>query len=429
MTMHARAQQRLFIAAGGIMTTVVVAALALSAPARGALTVRSSKTTRRMLTLTSPAAGVRFSARTAPGCRRSARLVVTLDRRMPRTQRIHGSGWHSYGIATSISSGSHTLQLRAARAGAGCATIMVSQIAAIPAASPGANPFAGQTLWVDPDTSAQRQVDSWSSSRPADAAQIEKIASRPRATWFGDWTTDARGDVSQAVGSAAAAGQLPVLVAYDLPNLDCGGFSAGGAPSPDAYRGWIDGFAAGIGANRAVVVVEPDALAELDCLSSSDQQSYYALISYAVATLSSHAGVSVYIDAGNSAWQPVATIASRLERAGVAQARGFALNVSNFNTTAAETTYGRQLSAALGGKHFVIDTSRNGLGPAPDREWCNPPGRALGTPPTAGTGDPLVDAYLWIKAPGESDGTCNGGPQAGVWWPDYALGLAQRAAF
>ena len=34
-----------------------------------------------------------------------------------------------------------------------------------------------------------------------------------------------------------------------------------------------------------------------------------------------------------------------------------------------------------------------------------------------------LDAYLWVKAPGESDGTCNGGPYAGAWWPDYALRL------
>ncbi|XIE81958.1 glycoside hydrolase family 6 protein [Streptomyces sp. SBR177] len=55
------------------------------------------------------------------------------------------------------------------------------------------------------------------------------------------------------------------------------------------------------------------------------------------------------------------------------------------------------------------------------------PGRALGVPPTDRTGDELVDAYLWIKRPGDSDGTCRGGPAAGTWWPDYALGLARRA--
>lgn len=56
-----------------------------------------------------------------------------------------------------------------------------------------------------------------------------------------------------------------------------------------------------------------------------------------------------------------------------------------------------------------------------------PPGRALGTPPTTKTADPLIADYLWIKRPGESDGTCKGGPKAGAWWPSYALGLARGA--
>jgi hypothetical protein len=37
-------------------------------------------------------------------------------------------------------------------------------------------------------------------------------------------------------------------------------------------------------------------------------------------------------------------------------------------------------------------------------------------------------AFLWIKTPGRSDGTCSGGPPAGTWWPSYAPALAQRAA-
>ena len=45
---------------------------------------------------------------------------------------------------------------------------------------------------------------------------------------------------------------------------------------------------------------------------------------------------------------------------------------------------------------------------------------------TTATGDPLADAYTWIKAPGESDGTYNGGPSAGTFWTDYAIGLGQR---
>jgi endoglucanase len=82
----------------------------------------------------------------------------------------------------------------------------------------------------------------------------------------------------------------------------------------------------------------------------------------------------------------------------------------------------------------VIDTGRNGVGRLVESErpvdlWCNVPGRALGPPPTGRTGVPRVDAFLWIKRPGESDGSCNGGPSAGTWWPDYALELARRAAY
>ena len=89
--------------------------------------------------------------------------------------------------------------------------------------------------------------------------------------------------------------------------------------------------------------------------------------------------------------------------------------------------YGRQVSALLGGVRFVVDTSRNGNGPGDD--WCNPSGRAVGERPTGSTGHDVVDAYLWIKTPGESDGACNGGPSAGVFWPDYALGLVRAAGW
>ncbi|MGH1552726.1 glycoside hydrolase family 6 protein [Streptomyces sp. L7] len=137
----------------------------------------------------------------------------------------------------------------------------------------------------------------------------------------------------------------------------------------------------------------------------------------------------VYLDAGNSGWIPEAwRLVDALRASGVARADGVALNVSNFQTNKASSAYGDQLSKYLAGKHYVIDTSRNGNGPYSGTDaWCNPPGRALGTPPTTRTDNPLLDAYLWIKRPGESDGTCRGGPAAGQWWPSYALELARNA--
>jgi endoglucanase len=298
------------------------------------------------------------------------------------------------------------------------------------AGTPG-NPFAGVRLYVSPGSNAARTAAAWrADGRVADARAMAKIAQHPQAVWFGDWNgPDPSADARAAVASARNAGALPVLVAFDIPGRDCGGYSAGGARSAAAYRGWIDGLARGIGSGRAVVILEPDAIPELDCMSAPDQLTTLSLLRDAVARLGANPGTAIYLDAGNRGWQPAGVIADRLRRAGVARARGFSLNVSNFDWTASEEKYGRAISRLLGGKHFVIDTSRNGKGPAGAGAWCNPAGRGLGRPPTTATGDPLLDALVWIKAPGESDGSCNGGPAAGGWWPAYALGLARRAAF
>lgn len=290
------------------------------------------------------------------------------------------------------------------------------------------NPLSGLPFYNDPDSDpALMQEEQWQSSDPADAALIAKIANEPKAIWMGDWSGDIQSAVQSEMTKAQLANNLPVFVAYNIPERDCGGYSSGGATSAQAYQTWIDGFAAGIGNGRAAVILEPDAIAQITCLSSADQQTRYNLISYAVQKFKSLGQTAVYIDAGNSSWIDAPDMASRLEQADIQQANGFSLNVSNFMSDSDSITYGQQISGLVGGKHFVIDTSRNGNGPAPDNAWCNPEGRALGDKPTAQTSNPLVDAYLWIKYPGESDGTCNGGPAAGIWYPSYALGLAQQA--
>jgi endoglucanase len=165
----------------------------------------------------------------------------------------------------------------------------------------------------------------------------------------------------------------------------------------------------------------------MTCLSEADQSTRLSLLRDATTVLNAQAATSVYIDAGHSRWLSAGEAAQRLNDAGIAQADGFSLNVSNFGTTSGEVAYGNQVSALVGGKHFVVDTSRNGNGA--NGEWCNPSGRALGEKPSLQTGQPLADGYLWVKRPGESDGTCNGGPVAGQFWPEYALGLAQRASW
>jgi endoglucanase len=253
-----------------------------------------------------------------------------------------------------------------------------------------------------------------------------KIAAAPQAKWFGSWNTNVRADVDAATTTITNAGAVPLFVAVNIPQRGCARL---GSNDATRYRQWIDAFVAGIGGRSAIVILEPDALGGMDCLSASGQKLRFDLLAYAVKSLSANAKVSVYLDAGNPEWQTAATMAARLQKAGIASAAGFALNVANFFTTSSNVTYGQQLSALVGGKHFVIDTGRNGLGPTADRQICNPDGRAIGDWPNTNPGVTSVDAYLWIKVPGESDGTCRGNPPAGTWMPEYALGLAKRATY
>jgi len=286
-----------------------------------------------------------------------------------------------------------------------------------------ANPLAGLPFYVNPTSAAMRAAQSADPPSP----ELTAVANTPQAYWIVPGSSAST--VGKYTGDAMAAGALPVLAIYGIPHRDCGSFAAGGMGSGAEYRQWIDGIAAGVGPARAAVVLEPDALAMADCLSGDQRQERFDLIRYAVDTLTRNPGTAVYIDAGHLRWHSPEEMASRLNQAGVEHARGFSLNTANFFTTEDEIGYGEAISGLTNGKHYVIDTSRNGAGPAPDSplDWCNPSGRALGTPPTAATAGAHADAYLWVKRPGESDGSCNGHPPAGTFVNSYAIDLARNA--
>ncbi|MDQ3009069.1 MAG: glycoside hydrolase family 6 protein [bacterium] len=288
------------------------------------------------------------------------------------------------------------------------------------------NPFSGQKLYVNGNNDAARTVREWSSSRPADAEQMKKVASAPEVTWLGGWYGDIGKAVSDKMSEVKAQGAMPVFVAYNIPQRDCGQYSAGGVGSADEYRNWIRSIANSIGSDKAVVIMEPDALTLTDCLGSRVSERYQ-LMKDAIGILKSKPNIAVYLDAGHSSWIAADEMANRLRNAGVEQANGFSLNTSNFFTTADNIAYGEKVSGKIGGKHFLVDTGRNGSGPTSDHQWCNPSGRTLGAKPTGNTGHSLVDAFLWVKGPGGSDGNCNGAPSAGVWWPEYALEMARRS--
>lgn len=220
-------------------------------------------------------------------------------------------------------------------------------------------------------------------------------------------------------------------------------------------------------------------------------------LSAAVDILAALPNVRVYLDGTGSSWLAPGEAADRLIKANVAKADGYFLNVSNFESDARVTAYARWISDCLAlvmardvdprecpsqygpatfedvatwgatdvaydvlfdkeglvrdptsQKRAIIDTSRNGVGswtPPESRYsdpeiWCNPPDRGLGRRPTLNTNHPYVDAFLWIKIPGESDGQCYRGtsgptdpergieaPPAGSWFPDQARELIRYA--
>lgn len=291
----------------------------------------------------------------------------------------------------------------------------------VPASSDGTNPLAGVSLFVDPASRAATQANAWRASRPADAQLMDMLASQPIASWMTNATPDVRAAVAAVGVRARQQGTLPVYVAYNIPNRNCGA----GGPSASGYRAWMREFAAGL-SGRSIVVLEPDAVPGADCLPAGGRDERYALLRDAVQLLKA-ANATVYIDAGNARWLSTAKTAQRLLLAGVGSADGFALNVAHYLSTSENLTYGAAISGDLGGKRFVIDAGRNGAGGS-GIEWCNVPGQALGENPTTSPSYAFVDAILWVKQPGESDGTCNGGPVPGSWWPEYALDLARRRA-
>lgn len=297
--------------------------------------------------------------------------------------------------------------------------VAVSQTATAGVTSLSAAETAASDLYVDPTTQAYA---AWEAASGQDKELLAKIALTPQAYWVGDWADadQTRAQVADYTGRAAAVGQTGILTVYAIPGRDCGNHSGGGVPESE-YARWVDTVATGIEGNP-IVILEPDALAQLgDCDGQGDRVGY---LRYAAASLAD-AGARVYIDAGHSGWLSPSEAARRLQLIGFTDAVGFALNTSNYQTTADTQAYAEQVSAQVGGQPYVIDTSRNGNGS--NGEWCNPRGRALGEQPRVVEDATSLDALLWVKLPGESDGACNGGPAAGQWWQEIALELAANA--
>lgn len=257
------------------------------------------------------------------------------------------------------------------------------------------------------------------------AALIRQISSQPTAIWLGDWfsPTLLKSVIKRHVDAARQQGRTLVFVTYAIPNRDCGGFSAGGT-SYDSYLDWNRTVANALWGTKAVVLIEPDSLAMLASEKCAGEAAKRLPLLRKAVDILNGAGLTTYLDGGNSRWLKPEAQASWLNQAGVSKAQGFFTNVSNFNPLQAERDYAGAVSARVGWKHYIVDVSRNGNGWT--GTWCNPPGAALGDNPRIADGSSKLDALLWVKHPGASDGSCNGGPPAGDWFESYALALARN---
>jgi endoglucanase len=291
--------------------------------------------------------------------------------------------------------------LLAAALPAGCASPRETRLRPDPPAvsyAPLQHPLRGQRLYVDTASAAHR----WQAAHGAD--WLDPITATPQARWLNG--PEDLASVPTLVRHAERQGAMLVFVAYYVPNRGCAGYREG-APTSQTYERWIEKLIARLGGARAVIVMEPDAI-PADCFDAIRAATLKSAVGKLVA-----AGQYVYIDAGHSQWRSTGETAERLLASGINRAEGFSVNVSNRQTTKDSHRWGRELADLLGNREFLIDTSRNGLGPPPDDparddEWCNPAQQALGQQPTTNPDLPGVAALLWIKRPGESDGECGG---------------------
>ncbi|KAL1881434.1 hypothetical protein VTK73DRAFT_3952 [Phialemonium thermophilum] len=278
------------------------------------------------------------------------------------------------------------------------------------------------------------------------------------------------------------------LVIYDLPGRDCAAKASNGelkVGEISRYKTeYIDPIVKILKnhSNTAfALVIEPDSLPNLvtnaDKTACSDSASGYRDgVAYAIKNLNLP-NVVMYLDAGHGGWlgwddnlKPGAQeLANAYKNGGnPKQLRGFATNTAGWNSwdqspgefaSASDAKYNKcqnekiyvdtfapLLKSDGMPNHAIVDTGRNGVTGLRKEwgDWCNVNGAGFGVRPTADTGDDLVDAFVWIKPGGESDGTSDSSadrydsfcgkddafkpsPEAGTWNQAYFEMLLKNA--
>jgi cellulose 1,4-beta-cellobiosidase len=359
--------------------------------------------------------------------------------------------------------------------------------------SPGSshNPFKDVAFFLNPEYTAN--VEATAKKHPDMADKILNVAKYPTAVWLDSIKSvnNLQGWLDEAKKQQDATGKptLTVVVVYDLPNRDCSAEASAGElkvseNGETRYKSeFIDPITAQFKAHPSqpiVVVLEPDSLGNLATnmalpMCKEARPVYKSGIIYAIKSFALP-NVSVYLDAAHSGWLGWDDNRAKIARifkdvlndaGGPGMIRGFALNTANYthlsnrdgavmeptnpcpNELAYLKTLGKTLEMYGFKDHgYIIDTSRNGKGNIRAKwgSWCNVHGAGLGERPRAEPVPdmPNLDAYFWIKPPGESDGVsdpsqkrfdpmCGGpdaaknAPQAGQWFEKYFLDLVRNA--
>ncbi|MGH9106068.1 MAG: glycoside hydrolase family 6 protein [Acidimicrobiales bacterium] len=324
--------------------------------------------------------------------------------------------------------------------------------------APGHHLPAGTRFYVPPPArgSVRQIAQLLGSHQPHEAGLIAAMEATPSAVWLDGETAaqaseGARGEqqadfdvarqVRTALLGARLEGAVPVFVAYDIPGRDCSQYSAGGAPSDAAYDAWIDSIKDALASSAAVVILEPDALANLPGYCGSAYNAEFPQITdttriqdiaYGVTALEGDPNISLYLDGGHSAWQAVGNIAEVLVAADVQQAQGFFLNVSNYQYATNNVFYGIWVSSciayatvnegvteaqALSDASTLVSSNNGPSGPfsnCPNQYWNGGPANGYGSTP--GTGVAVSPYGVWSESQANGDLSTAG---TDSWYPNY----------
>jgi len=315
------------------------------------------------------------------------------------------------------------------------------------------NPFSGLKQWANPYY--QSEVSSIaipSLSADGNAAMATKaaaVAKVPSFTWL-----DTRAKVPsvrtylQDITDAGTTGVIAPFVVYDLPERDCAAAASNGELSlanngTALYEEYINDIRAillDFPKIPVVLIIEPDSLANLVTNSgvakcANAASAYKTLVPYAVKQLALP-NVAMYLDGGHGGWLgwsanigPAAQLFGQMYTAAgsPSQLRGLATNVANYNawsiatcpsytspnTNCDEKRYINAIAPLLASNswpnaHFIVDQGRSGKQPTgqiAQGDWCNSIGVGFGIRPDTTPDDALLDAFVWVKPGGESDGT------------------------